>query len=92
MITGSALTPVLESVAALPTYKVGRPADLPVTGGPASAVFGETLRRHLSPSNCRNQTALEVFSQFRKSGCPFLLRPAMQEFVEGHTGPPATRE
>jgi len=30
MITGSALTPVLESVAALPA---GHPADLPVTAG-----------------------------------------------------------
>ena len=30
MITGLALTPVLESVAALPAYKAGHPADLPV--------------------------------------------------------------
>jgi len=32
-ITGSALTPVLESVPALPAYKAGHPADLPVKGG-----------------------------------------------------------
>jgi hypothetical protein len=30
MIIGSALTPVLESVAALPAHKAGRPANLPV--------------------------------------------------------------
>jgi len=34
MITGSAFPPA---------YKAGHPADLPVTGGRASAVFGETL-------------------------------------------------
>jgi galactose-1-phosphate uridylyltransferase len=33
MITGLALTPVLEFVAALPAYKAGHPADLPVKGG-----------------------------------------------------------
>jgi len=31
MITGSALTPVLESVTALPAYKAEHPADFPVT-------------------------------------------------------------
>ena len=31
IITGSALTPLREFVTALPAYKVGHPADLPVT-------------------------------------------------------------
>ena len=32
-ITGSALTPLRESVAALPAYEAGHLADLPVTQG-----------------------------------------------------------
>ena len=31
MIIGSALTPLRESVSALPAYRAGLPADLPVT-------------------------------------------------------------
>ena len=31
MIIGSALTPVLESVSALPAYKAGHPAEFPMT-------------------------------------------------------------
>jgi len=40
----------------LRAYKAGHPADLPVPGERANVVFGETLRRHLFASNCRNET------------------------------------
>jgi len=51
MITGSAFLPAPAT-----GRKAGHPADLPVTGERASAVFGETLWRHLCLSHSRNET------------------------------------
>ena len=75
----------------LRAYKAGHPADLPVPGERASVVFGETLRRHLFASNCRNETPRKRSRNSLKPGPPFVWRPAVQGCGEDRTGRIATR-
>ena len=79
-------------------FPAGHPADLPVTGGRTSVVFGETLclptGRQAAPLlvQLRERIASETISQLHNPGNPFVWRPAVQGFGEGHTGRAANLE